>query len=67
MTAAIVLVGLLFGAAVAVARLTEETLKRVAAQAPTIKRWGGAVLLAVGVWLLALAAFTDFFIELFPV
>ncbi|MGH8945480.1 MAG: hypothetical protein ACRDVL_04965 [Acidimicrobiia bacterium] len=45
----------------------QRIIGRIARQAPTIKRWGGWILLAVGVWLVALAVFADFFAGLFPV
>jgi multisubunit Na+/H+ antiporter MnhB subunit len=58
---------LLFAAAFGVARAEEATLDRVKAQAPTVKRWGGRILIAVGVWFLVLALFADFFEGVFPV
>ncbi len=65
--AALVLVGLLFISAFAVAGAQETTLERIKAQAPTVKRWGGRVLIVLGVWFIALAAFADFFAGMFPV
>jgi cytochrome c biogenesis protein CcdA len=62
-----VLVGLLFAAAFTVARAEESTLERVKVQAPTVKRWGGRLLIAVGVWFLTLAVFADYFERIFPV
>lgn len=67
MTAAIVLVGLVFVAAFGVAGAQEHTLERIRAQAPRVKQWGGWILLVVGVWFLALALFADFFAGIFPV
>jgi len=32
-----------------------------------VKRWGGHVLITLGLWFIALAVFADFFAELFPV
>ena len=61
------LVILVFAAAFGVARAQESTLERIKAQAPTVKRWGGRILLAVGVWFLALAIFANFFAGIFPV
>jgi hypothetical protein len=58
---------LLFAAAFGVARAEEATLDRVKAQAPTVKRWGGRILIAVGIWFLILAVFADFFASIFPV
>jgi hypothetical protein len=37
------------------------------AGAATVKRWGGQVLIAVGVWLLLLAFFADTFARVTPV
>jgi hypothetical protein len=65
--AAAVLVGLVFTSAFVVAGAQEATLERIKAQAPTIKRWGGRVLIVLGAWFIALAVFADFFAELFPV
>ena len=61
------LVGLVFTAAFAVAGAQASTLERIKVQAPAVKTWGGRVLIALGVWFLALAVFADFFAELFPV
>jgi hypothetical protein len=32
-----------------------------------VKRWGGRIFVAVGIWFLALAVFAHFFAHLFPV
>ncbi len=61
------LVGLVFTAAFTVASAEERTVERIKAQAPTVKRWGGWLLLAVGAWFLVLAIFADFFENIFPV
>jgi hypothetical protein len=62
-----VLVGLVFTAAFLVAGAEESTLERIKVQAPTVKRWGGRILIAVGLWFLTLAVFADFFADIFPV
>jgi thiosulfate reductase cytochrome b subunit len=62
-----VLVGLVFTAAFLVAGAEEGTLERMQVQAPTVKRWGGWILVAVGLWFLVLAVFADFFADIFPV
>ena len=62
-----VLVGLLFVAALVVARAQEGVVSRVQAHAPTVKRWSGVVLIVLGVWFLALVVFADFFADLFRV
>jgi cytochrome c biogenesis protein CcdA len=61
------LVILVFAAAFGVARAEEATLEGVKVQAPTVKRWGGRILIAVGVWFLVLAIFADVFEGIFPV
>lgn len=58
---------LLFAAALAVTGAREKVADRLQAGAPTVKRWGGHVLIVVGVWLIALAAFVGTFARVFPV
>lgn len=65
--ASIVLVGLVFAAAFGVAGAQDQTLGKIRAQAPRVKKWGGWILTVVGFWFLLLAAFADFFAEVFPV
>jgi hypothetical protein len=62
-----VLVTLVFAAAATVARAEGSTLDRIEVQAPTVKRWGGRVLIVVGLWFLTLAVFADLFEGVFPV
>ena len=57
----------MFAAAFTVARAEDSTLERIKIQAPTVKRWGGRLLIAVGVWFLILAIFADYFERIFPV
>lgn len=54
-------------AALIVAGAQVVVAARVQAHAPAVKRWSGVALIVVGVWLLALAVFADFFAGLFPV
>jgi cytochrome c biogenesis protein CcdA len=65
--AAAVLVVLLFALALAVAAAQERTVQVMKEGAPAVKRWGGRILVAVGIWLVALAVFAGFFADLFPV
>jgi len=65
--ASLALVGLVFAAAFGVARAQDQTIERIKAQAPRVKKWGGWILVAVGSWFLTLAIFADFFAEVFPV
>lgn len=66
-TAGIVLVTLLFSSAYLVSRASEKTLENLKARTSSVKTWGGWILVAVGVWLLGLAIFADFFAAIFPV
>lgn len=65
--AAAVLALLVFIFALVVARAQEATVQAIRARVGQVKRYGGYVLIAVGAWTLALAAFADFFARLFPV
>jgi hypothetical protein len=58
---------LAFAAAFAVALAKGRVTDRIKAGAPAIKRWGGSVLVLVGVWFIALGVFADFFARVFPV
>lgn len=62
-----VLVGLLFTAAFTVSRAQQSTVERIQASAPGVKKWGGAILVLVGVWFISLAVFADFFAQYFSV
>ncbi len=66
-TAALVMVTLMFILAAVIASAGERAGTSMRASAPTIKRWGGRILIGVGVWFLLLAAFASFFAKLFPV
>ncbi|MDW3221080.1 MAG: hypothetical protein R8F63_20945 [Acidimicrobiales bacterium] len=58
---------LILGAAVAVSISQVATVERLGAATPTIKRWGGWVLLIVGTWFVLLSIFSNTFEDLFPV
>jgi TRAP-type C4-dicarboxylate transport system permease large subunit len=64
---AVAIVLLAFAAAFAVALAKERVTERIRAGAPAIKRWGGYVLVLVGVWFIALGVFADLFARVFPV
>jgi hypothetical protein len=66
-TAAIVIVLLMFFTASIIASAQERIIKAIRARIVDVKRWGGWLLVLVGVWFLFLAAFVDFFTRLFPV
>jgi hypothetical protein len=65
--AAAAIVVLAFTAALFVALAQESIMERISAGAPTVKRWGGYVLVLVGAWFVALGVFADFFARVFPV
>lgn len=65
--AALIIMMLMFSAAFVAARAQEATVQRIQLSAPFIKKWGGAVLIGVGLWFVALAGFADFFADLYPV
>lgn len=58
---------LFFVAAVAVATAQEEFVDALKTSTGQIKRWGGYILIAVGVWFLALTLWADTFARVFPV
>jgi TRAP-type C4-dicarboxylate transport system permease large subunit len=63
----VVLVVLLFAAAFTVAVAQQQLTERLRASAPTVKRWGGHILIVVGAWLVVLAMLADSFARVFPV
>ncbi len=65
--AAAVLVWLMFVLAAVLAAAQERTVEMMRAGAPAVKRWGGRILVAVGVWFVILGIFAEQFGRLFPV
>ena len=65
--AAVAIVLLAFAAAGSIALAHERVTERIGASAPTVKRWGGYVVVIVGLWFVALGLFADFFARVFPV
>lgn len=65
--AAAMLSTLMFTLALAMARAQEGLVKGMVAGAPTVKRWGGRILLIVGAWFIVVAIFADAFSPLFEV
>ena len=57
----------MFALAISLAAAQERTVAATRESAPAVKRWGGRILVLVGLWLIALAAFADFFAGVFPV
>lgn len=65
--AAATIVVLVFAAALAVGLAQERVAESLQAAGPTMKRWGGWVLVVVGAWFVALGVFANAFARLFPV
>lgn len=65
--AALALVTLVFVLSLALATAQERTVEAMRKGAPAVKRWGGRILIAVGVWFVALAVFAGFSARIFPV
>jgi cytochrome c biogenesis protein CcdA len=65
--AALTLVVLIFGAALIVASAQQVVVERLQAPSTAVKRWGGWVLVVVGIWFLALTIWAGPFSRLFPV
>lgn len=65
--AALVIVLLLFGLAFSLGAAESRLVETLRLRTGVIKRYGGYVLLGVGVWFIALALFAEFFADVFPV
>lgn len=61
------IVALMFALALLLATAREHVVDSLQQGAPTIKRWGGRVLISVGAWLISLGVFAHFFADVFPV
>jgi hypothetical protein len=57
----------MFTLAVLLATARERLVETIKNGAPTVKSWGGRILIVVGAWFIALGAFADSFSDLFPV
>lgn len=65
--AAGVLVILAFAAAVTAGVAQDRLATRLTAAAPSMKRWGGVLLVVVGLWFVVLGLFAETFAEVLPV
>lgn len=65
--AGLVLVVMFLMLSLVVGHAQERTMTRIQASSPQIKRWGGWILVTVGVWFVILAIWADFFAGVFPV
>ena len=61
------MVTLMFTLALIVGASQERTVEALKANAPSVKGWGGRIMLLVGVWFMSLGVFADFFADVFPV
>lgn len=57
----------MFGLAFAIGSAQEGLVGWLRAGAPTVKRWGAYILVAVGVWFIILGVFANYFESIFPV
>jgi hypothetical protein len=67
LTASIVILGLMFCVATLVTFARERTIRSLRIATVNAKRYGGVLLIGVGIWFIALAMWADFFAEIFPV
>jgi hypothetical protein len=64
---AVTMAALMFGLAVLVGATQERVVNMLKAGTSNVKRWSGIVLVGIGLWLLTLAVWADFFARFFPV
>ncbi len=57
----------MFTLALLLATARERLVDTIKGGAPTIKTWGGRILIAVGIWFILLGSFAGFFSDIFPV
>lgn len=57
----------MFTLSLTIAGAQERLVSSLRAHAADVKRWGGWILIAVGLWLIALTVFAGFFADIFPV
>ncbi len=67
LVAASALVVLMFALALMLAAAQERTAEALRAGAPAVKRWGGRILVLVGIWFVILGVFADEFAGVFSV
>ncbi len=58
---------LMFGLALAIGLAQEGFVARLRAETSHVKRWGGVILIVVGLWTLAIGIWAEFFSQFFPV
>jgi hypothetical protein len=67
LVAASALVVLMFTLALALAAAQERTAEALRVGAPAIKRWGGRILVLIGIWFVIIGLFADEFAGVFSV
>jgi hypothetical protein len=67
LVAAAALVVLMFALALALVAAQERTAEALRAGAPAIKRWGGRILVLLGIWFVILGVFANEFAGVFSV
>lgn len=58
---------LIFGLAIAIGTAQNELVAKLRAEAQQVKRWGGVILIIVGLWTVAIGIWAEFFSQFFPV
>lgn len=66
-TAAVVMVLLMFGLSLVIATAQEHIVDMLRANVTQVKRWGGAILILIGLWLIVLGIWANMFAHIFPV
>lgn len=66
LTNALTMSALMFLLAFAIALAQENLVARLRVRAGRIKKWGGRIMVLVGMWLIILAIWADFFGQLLP-
>lgn len=66
-TASITIILLMICVAVIVTASREQTIRSLRLATVNARQFGGILLVAVGLWFIALAVWADFFAEVFPV
>lgn len=64
---AITMIILFFSLAAGIALAEEQVISSIKARTEDIKRWGGYILIGVGIWFISLTVFVDFFVSIFSV
>lgn len=64
---AITMIVLFFSLATGIALAQEKVISSIHARTQDVKRWGGYILVGVGIWFISLTVFVDFFASIFSV